>query len=97
MYCVGVRYGSKSDWDAMWNRYLDASTTVGERSLVLGALGCSNDATTIDAYLGYSLDPTKVRAQDASAVFSAVLSGGDANLDRAFDYFIAHFDEMNTA
>ncbi|XP_034233964.1 aminopeptidase N-like [Thrips palmi] len=97
VYCMGVRYGTTADWDTLWNRYLSTTTTVGERSLILGALGCSNDANTIDKYLGYSLDANMVRAQDASTVFSSVLSGGDANLDPAFDYFIANFDKMNTA
>ncbi|KAK3914740.1 Aminopeptidase N [Frankliniella fusca] len=94
VYCAGLRAGTADDWDFLWKRYT-TTTSPGERTLILGALGCTKDAAKLDEYLKLSLtpDPNKVRAQDASSVFSAVLSGGD-NLDRALKFFKDNFSTM---
>ncbi|XP_026285897.2 aminopeptidase N-like [Frankliniella occidentalis] len=91
VYCTGLRNGTTSDWDFLWKRYGDTASP-GERSLILGALGCTRDEGKLNEYLANSLNG-KVRAQDASAVFSSVLGGGD-NLELAFKFFKDNFKSM---
>ena len=97
MYCTGLRKGTEAEWDFLWTRYQAATTTPGEKNLILGALGCTTSTAVLNTYLMKSLDNTAVRAQDASTVFSAVLGASEANLNLAFEFFKKEFEKMNTA
>uniref|UniRef100_A0A1B6M3I9 Aminopeptidase n=1 Tax=Graphocephala atropunctata TaxID=36148 RepID=A0A1B6M3I9_9HEMI len=74
VYCTAIREGGLPEWDFAWNRYLH--TNVGsEKSLLLGALGCTRVTWILSRFLDRSVtENSGIRKQDAAAVFAAVAS-----------------------
>uniref|UniRef100_A0A3P9I692 Aminopeptidase n=1 Tax=Oryzias latipes TaxID=8090 RepID=A0A3P9I692_ORYLA len=65
VYCHGVALGGVEEWDFTWRMCRNA--TLGSEAMKLrSALACSKTPWLLNRYLEYTLDPTKVRKQDAS-------------------------------
>ncbi|KAK3789885.1 hypothetical protein RRG08_060438 [Elysia crispata] len=71
VYSTGVKYGTKSDWDLVYDRYV-ASKVASDRASLLSSLGSSKDVRVLQILLQYSLDTSRIKSQDAASVLSAV-------------------------
>ncbi|KAK7870402.1 hypothetical protein R5R35_000563 [Gryllus longicercus] len=95
VYCYGVKAEGTDVWEKLLSR-LQLTENPGERSLLISALGCSNDIDILQLYLEYSLKPGVVRSQDAAAVFTAVYSN-PRGVDPALDFLVNRFAEIQIA
>ncbi|XP_059207862.1 aminopeptidase N-like [Centropristis striata] len=64
VYCRGVAFGGVEEWDFAWRMFKN-STLASEASRLRGALACTKTPWLLNRYLEYTLDPTKIRKQDA--------------------------------
>ncbi|XP_014827880.1 PREDICTED: aminopeptidase N-like [Poecilia mexicana] len=71
VYCSAVAAGGEAEWNFTWSQFQDATVASEAHKLML-ALACSNDMQLLERYLEFTLDPAKIRKQDATAVITAV-------------------------
>lgn len=72
VYCTGLKRAGKSEWDFLWNQYLETSSGA-EKEVLLLALGCISDESILASYLEKSITTDSgIRKQDGSRVFGAV-------------------------
>ncbi|XP_074862608.1 aminopeptidase N isoform X2 [Carettochelys insculpta] len=73
IYCSAVRSGGEADWDFVWRMFKEA-TVVAEADKLRSALACSTEPWILRRYLQYTLDPTKIRKQDATSTINSIAS-----------------------
>ncbi|NXS63895.1 AMPN Aminopeptidase, partial [Brachypteracias leptosomus] len=73
IYCSMVATGGEEVWDFLWARFQEA-TVVSEADKLRTALACSTEAWILNRYLQYTLDPTKIRKQDATSTINSIAS-----------------------
>lgn len=71
VYCSAIATGGEEAWDFAWKMFLNA-TVVSEADKLRGALACSLEPWILQRYLQYSLDPTKIRRQDATSTINSI-------------------------
>ncbi|NWV74747.1 AMPN Aminopeptidase, partial [Dasyornis broadbenti] len=73
IYCSMVATGGEEAWDFLWDRFREASV-VSEADKLRTALTCSPHPWILNRYLEYTLDPTKIRKQDATSTINSITS-----------------------
>ncbi|XP_075288117.1 aminopeptidase N [Opisthocomus hoazin] len=73
IYCSVVATGGEEAWDFIWERFREA-TVVSEADKLRTALTCSPHPWILNRYLQYTLDPDKIRKQDATATINSIAS-----------------------
>ncbi|NXL36569.1 AMPN Aminopeptidase, partial [Glaucidium brasilianum] len=73
IYCSVVATGGEEAWDFIWERFQEA-TVVSEADKLRTALSCSPQPWILNRYLQYTLDPNKIRKQDATATINSIAS-----------------------
>ncbi|NXY79389.1 AMPN Aminopeptidase, partial [Glareola pratincola] len=73
IYCSIVATGGEEAWDFIWDRFREA-TVVSEADKLRTALSCSRQPWILNRYLQYTLDPKKIRKQDATATINSIAS-----------------------
>ncbi|NWQ94769.1 AMPN Aminopeptidase, partial [Burhinus bistriatus] len=73
IYCSIVATGGVDAWDFIWKRFQEA-TVVSEADKLRTALSCSPHPWILNRYLQYTLDPKKIRKQDATATINSIAS-----------------------
>ncbi|NXF00949.1 AMPN Aminopeptidase, partial [Smithornis capensis] len=73
IYCSMVATGGEEAWDFLWERFKNASV-VSEADKLRTALSCSPHPWILSRYLEYTLDPTKIRKQDATSTINSIAS-----------------------
>ncbi|NXS15014.1 AMPN Aminopeptidase, partial [Neodrepanis coruscans] len=73
IYCSMVATGGEVAWDFLWDRFREASV-VSEADKLRTALACSPHSWILSRYLEYTLDPTKIRKQDATSTINSIAS-----------------------
>ncbi|NXA05031.1 AMPN Aminopeptidase, partial [Sapayoa aenigma] len=73
IYCSMVATGGEEAWDFLWNRFQEAAV-VSEADKLRTALSCSPHSWILSRYLEYTLDPTKIRKQDATSTINSIAS-----------------------
>ncbi|NXP17069.1 AMPN Aminopeptidase, partial [Scytalopus superciliaris] len=71
IYCSMVATGGEEAWDFLWNRFREA-VVVSEADKLRTALACSPHSWILSRYLEYTLDPTKIRKQDATSTINSI-------------------------
>ncbi|OXB77582.1 UNVERIFIED_CONTAM: hypothetical protein H355_002891 [Colinus virginianus] len=71
IYCSAVATGGEDAWDFMWERFLEAPV-VAEADKLRAALACSTEPWILQRYLQYTIDPTKIRRQDATSTINSI-------------------------
>ncbi|XP_063170496.1 aminopeptidase N [Candoia aspera] len=71
IYCSAISTGSVKAWDFGWKMFRNA-TVVSEADKLRQALTCSQTPWILKRYLQYTLDPTKIRRQDATATINSI-------------------------
>ncbi|KAM6125423.1 aminopeptidase N [Phoenicopterus ruber ruber] len=73
IYCSMVATGGLEVWEFIWERFKEA-TVVSEADKLRTALSCSSQPWILNRYLQYTLDPSKIRKQDATATINSIAS-----------------------
>ncbi|KAJ7417602.1 Aminopeptidase Ey [Pitangus sulphuratus] len=73
IYCSMVATGGEEAWDFLWKRFEEA-IVVSEADKLRTALACSPHSWILSRYLEYTLDPTKIRKQDATSTINSIAS-----------------------
>ncbi|NWR80392.1 AMPN Aminopeptidase, partial [Centropus unirufus] len=73
IYCSIVATGGEEAWDFLWARFREAKV-VSEADKLRTALTCSTQPWILRRYLQYTLDPTKIRRQDATSTINSIAS-----------------------
>ncbi|KAK2524434.1 Anpep [Columba guinea] len=73
IYCSMVATGGEEAWDFIWDRFREA-TVVSEADKLRTALTCSPHPWILNRYLQYTVDPSKIRRQDATSTINSIAS-----------------------
>ncbi|NXC29415.1 AMPN Aminopeptidase, partial [Campylorhamphus procurvoides] len=73
IYCSMVATGGEEAWNFLWQRFQEAAV-VSEADKLRTALACSTQSWILSRYLEYTLDPTKIRKQDATSTINSIAS-----------------------
>ncbi|XP_036399366.1 aminopeptidase N-like [Megalops cyprinoides] len=65
VYCSAIAAGGAEEWDFGWEMFKSASIAT-EADKLMSALACTKQPWLLNRYLEYTLDPTKIRKQDAT-------------------------------
>ncbi|CAL8350993.1 unnamed protein product [Merluccius merluccius] len=71
VYCNAIAFGGTEEWDFAWRMFQNA-TVATESARLRSALACTKAPWRLNRYLQYSMDPTKIRKQDATSTIVAV-------------------------
>ncbi|MCI4380406.1 hypothetical protein PGIGA_G00239860 [Pangasianodon gigas] len=66
VYCQAIATGGATEWDFAWDMFQSA-TIATEADKLRAAMACSTTPWILNRYLKYTLDPTKIRKQDATS------------------------------
>ncbi|XP_061077243.1 aminopeptidase Ey-like [Conger conger] len=66
VYCSAIAAGGVAEWDFGWEMFRNA-TMASEAEKLRSALACTKEPWLLNRYLEYTLDPTKIRKQDATS------------------------------
>ncbi|KAJ8417589.1 hypothetical protein AAFF_G00224320 [Aldrovandia affinis] len=84
VYCVAIAEGGAEEWEFGWEMFRNASIAV-EAEKLRYALACSRVPWLVNRYLLYTLDPTKIRKQDAASTIDHI-SGNVVGQLLAWDF-----------
>ncbi|NXH15706.1 AMPN Aminopeptidase, partial [Bucco capensis] len=73
IYCSIVATGGEEAWDFIWDRFQEAPV-VSEGDKLRTALSCSPHPWILNRFLQYTLDPNKIRKQDATSTINSIAS-----------------------
>ncbi|NWW23793.1 AMPN Aminopeptidase, partial [Falcunculus frontatus] len=73
IYCSMVATGGEDAWNFLWDRFREAPV-VSEADKLRTALSCSPHPWILNRYLEYTLDPSKIRKQDATSTINSIAS-----------------------
>ncbi|KAM7406492.1 hypothetical protein PAMP_000866 [Pampus punctatissimus] len=73
VYCSAIAQGGVKEWDFAWSMYKNA-TIASEADKLMYALSCTKEPWLLNRYLEYSLDPDKIRKQDATSTIVYIAS-----------------------
>ncbi|XP_010001134.1 PREDICTED: uncharacterized protein LOC104393351 [Chaetura pelagica] len=79
-----VAIGGEEAWDFLWDRFREAAV-VSEADKLRTALSCSPQPWILNRYLQYTLDPTKIRKQDATSTINSI-AGNVVGQPLAWDF-----------
>nr|XP_056721981.1 aminopeptidase N [Euleptes europaea] len=71
IYCNAIATGGEEAWDFGWEMFQNA-TVVSEADKLRAALACSQEPWILQRYLKYTLDPSKIRRQDATSTINSI-------------------------
>uniref|UniRef100_A0A8C3AQC1 Aminopeptidase n=1 Tax=Cyclopterus lumpus TaxID=8103 RepID=A0A8C3AQC1_CYCLU len=66
VYCSAIAFGGVEEWDFAWRMFKNA-TLASEASRLRSGMACTKAPWLLNRYLEYTLDPTKIRKQDATS------------------------------
>nr|XP_033335060.1 uncharacterized protein LOC117225525 [Megalopta genalis] len=95
-FCTGIRYGTKDDWEFLWNQYFN-SNSAAEQSDIMQALGCTQDSSLRERYLLNAVmdfEKSRIRRQDSTSVFSAISSSGYNGAVYILDFVQKHHTKI---
>uniref|UniRef100_T1DNX8 Aminopeptidase n=1 Tax=Crotalus horridus TaxID=35024 RepID=T1DNX8_CROHD len=84
VYCSAIRAGSLEDWDFAWEMFRRAPV-ISEADKLRAALTCSQTPWILQRYLQYTLDPSKIRRQDAISTINSI-AGNVVGQSLAWDF-----------
>nr|XP_033775374.1 aminopeptidase N-like [Geotrypetes seraphini]XP_033775376.1 aminopeptidase N-like [Geotrypetes seraphini]XP_033775377.1 aminopeptidase N-like [Geotrypetes seraphini] len=94
IYCSAIARGEEKEWDFAWKMFQKA-TVATEADKLRAALACSTKPWILNRYLQYSLDPTKIRKQDAVSTITYI-ANNVAGHRFAWDFMRANWKTIYT-
>ncbi|XP_072037073.1 aminopeptidase N-like [Amphiura filiformis] len=92
VYCAAIAAGGQDEWMFAFDQY-QTTTIAAEKSTLMRAMACANQPWILSTYLAYTLDSSKIRAQDAVDVVTFVASN-PVGSSLAWDFFRANWDHF---
>uniref|UniRef100_A0A8D0B229 Aminopeptidase n=1 Tax=Sander lucioperca TaxID=283035 RepID=A0A8D0B229_SANLU len=71
VYCSAIAFGGVEEWDFAWRMFKNA-TLASEAVRLRSAMACTKVPWLLNRYLEYTLDPTKIRKQDATSTIQYI-------------------------
>ncbi|XP_028292454.1 aminopeptidase N-like [Gouania willdenowi] len=71
VYCTAIAFGGAEEWNFAWRMFKN-STLASEASRLRSAMACTKLPWLLNRYLEYTLDPTKIRKQDATSTIQYI-------------------------
>ena len=71
VYCNAIAFGGVEEWDFAWTMFKN-TTLATEASRLRVAMSCTKAPWLLNRYLEYTLDPTKIRKQDATSTIQVI-------------------------
>ncbi|XP_029650204.1 thyrotropin-releasing hormone-degrading ectoenzyme-like isoform X2 [Octopus sinensis] len=72
-YCVGIHYGTKEDWNMVYQNYLHV-IDVAEKKRLLYSLSCTTQLWLLEKFLLTAMKGEQIRSQDFNTVISGISS-----------------------
>ncbi|CAL8262791.1 unnamed protein product [Merluccius merluccius] len=94
VYCSAVAAGGAKEWEFGWSQFKNA-TLASEASKLMSALTCTRDKKLLEKFLSYTLQPTMIRKQDATAVITSIASNREGQ-GLAWDFVRDNWNYMFT-
>ncbi|XP_043083977.1 aminopeptidase N [Puntigrus tetrazona] len=76
VYCSALASGGADEWDFGWQMFKEATIAI-EADKLMSALACAKNTTLLERYLGYTLNASMIRKQDATSVIVYIASNPD--------------------
>ncbi|XP_017284204.1 aminopeptidase N [Kryptolebias marmoratus] len=92
VYCNAIAFGGAEEWDFAWRMFQNASLA-SEATRLRSALACTKTPWLLNRYLEYTLDPTKIRRQDATSTIRSI-AGNVIGMPLAWNFFRARWSEI---
>uniref|UniRef100_A0A673IHW1 Aminopeptidase n=1 Tax=Sinocyclocheilus rhinocerous TaxID=307959 RepID=A0A673IHW1_9TELE len=73
VYCSAIAAGGEGEWNFAWEMFENA-TIASEKDKLRAALACATEPWLLNRYLKYTLDPEKIRKQDATSTIISIAS-----------------------
>ncbi|KAE8297384.1 Aminopeptidase N [Larimichthys crocea] len=90
VYCHAIAIGGVEEWDFAWKMFKNA-TLASEASRLRSAMACAKAPWLLNRYLEYTLDPTKIRKQDATSTIQYI-SQNVVGMPLAWNFVRARWD-----
>ncbi|KAJ1180024.1 hypothetical protein NDU88_005252 [Pleurodeles waltl] len=92
IYCNAIAQGGEAEWDFAWKKF-QTETVATEAETLRLSMSCSKDPWILNRYLEYSMDPTKIRRQDALSTMNAV-AGNPIGQSIAWDFICSQWKKI---
>uniref|UniRef100_A0A673LAV0 Alanyl (membrane) aminopeptidase b n=1 Tax=Sinocyclocheilus rhinocerous TaxID=307959 RepID=A0A673LAV0_9TELE len=73
VYCSAIAAGGEEEWNFAWEMF-EKATVASEKDKLRAALACATEPWLLNRYLKYTLDPEKIRKQDATSTIISIAS-----------------------
>ncbi|CAK1599080.1 unnamed protein product [Parnassius mnemosyne] len=86
VYCNGLRDGTETDFNFLWNRFLTHNVYT-EKIQLLMVLGCTPHNNSLNTFLNAIVqDNFIIRPQDYTTAFNSAVTGNEGNTQIVFQY-----------
>ncbi|XP_027019984.1 aminopeptidase N isoform X2 [Tachysurus fulvidraco] len=92
VYCNAVAAGGVEEWDFCWKMFKKA-TVAAEAVKLRSALSCTKQPWLLNRFLEYTLDPEKIRKQDATSTIGSI-AYNVIGLPLAWDFIRARWEYL---
>ncbi|XP_063990680.1 putative aminopeptidase-2 isoform X2 [Diachasmimorpha longicaudata] len=97
IYCSAMRHGTFEDWEALHDKYINSNCPT-EQVVILNALACTQNTTTLETYLLSAITEYKqsrIRKQDSRTIFTAVSSSSLAGAEYILEFVKKYHVKMH--
>ncbi|XP_069840571.1 aminopeptidase Ey-like [Dendropsophus ebraccatus] len=92
IYCTAVAQGGAEEWEFVWEKFTN-TTNAQEADKLRAALACSKEPWILNRLLEFSLDPTKIRKQDALSTITSI-ANNVLGQNLAWDFVRANWQKI---
>nr|QBI71857.1 aminopeptidase N3a [Plutella xylostella] len=97
VYCNALRRGDASDFEFLWQRFLDHPVYT-EKILLLGTLGCTKDEESLKKFMSAIVtDNLVIRPQDYTTAWNSAVTGNEENTQIAFQFVQGNLNTVAAA
>ncbi|MEQ2272039.1 hypothetical protein XENORESO_013572 [Xenotaenia resolanae] len=94
VYCNAIAAGGATEWEFAWRKFENATIAI-EADKLRAALACASQPWLLNRYLEYTLDPKKIRKQDATSTIISIAQNV-VGQPLAWDFIRANWDYIFT-
>ncbi|CRK90924.1 CLUMA_CG004613, isoform A [Clunio marinus] len=90
VYCSGVREGDESDFDFLYDRFMDEDIAAEQLNL-LGGMACTKNSDSVNKYLDRLIKTDDIRAQDRTTAINNMLNSNPEGPQFLYDYITTNY------
>jgi aminopeptidase N len=95
VYHTGIRYGDDSNWDFLWEKFLNESVE-SEKSKLIDALGSTKNSSLLKNFMEETLTLENIRLQDVAQVFRSI-GANEPGKRIQFDWLLDNWERVKTS